>query len=82
MNTDAQDANARMGHRRWKLSGIRPPDEDELEARFVVIREEFGSLKASFDSIILRVAALNEKLQELRDDFQHHTFYHDPEPGE
>lgn len=81
MNTDAQDANARRVHSRWKLSGSVVSDED-LEARFAVIREEFGSLKTSFDSIILRVAALNEKLQELRDEFQHHTFYHDPEPGE
>jgi hypothetical protein len=81
MNSDAQDANAQMAHRRWKFSGT-PVSDDELEARFVVVREEFASLKTGFDAIVLRVAALNEKLQELRDDFQHHTFYHDPEPGE
>jgi uncharacterized small protein (DUF1192 family) len=83
MNTDAQDANDRARHHRlWNFSGT-PVSDDELEARFTALRDDFQYLKISFNEVIERVATLNQKLQKLRDEYQAHVYYHDPdEPGE
>lgn len=50
--------------------------DKELEARFLNLVEFFKTLETSTHQLTLRVAALNQKLQELRDDYHNHTFYH------